>query len=147
MYLSGLTAPWMQPTRQCLTNQGTGKACRDSWRGRSVVDLERRTELRDFLISRRARITPVQTGLTAVGGNRRVSGLRREELATLDALDTGVRGGLEPAAKAAVIFGQKRVMIAIAAFGLVGDVAAALATAHYLRSTIRRTAPCSPPSL
>jgi transcriptional regulator with XRE-family HTH domain len=39
--------------------------------------------MRDFLISRRARITPEQAGLPAYGGNRRVAGLRREEVALL----------------------------------------------------------------
>jgi hypothetical protein len=40
-------------------------------------------EMRDFLVSRRARITPDQAGLPAYGGNRRVAGLRREEVALL----------------------------------------------------------------
>src|ERR1700753_3531428 len=40
-------------------------------------------EMRDFLISRRVRITPDQAGLPAYGGNRRVAGLRREEVALL----------------------------------------------------------------
>jgi transcriptional regulator with XRE-family HTH domain len=42
-----------------------------------------RAEVREFLSSRRARITPEQAGLPAYGGNRRVAGLRREEVATL----------------------------------------------------------------
>ncbi|SDE26516.1 helix-turn-helix transcriptional regulator [Auraticoccus monumenti] len=42
-----------------------------------------RTEIRDFLSTRRARITPEQAGLPAYGGNRRVKGLRREEVAML----------------------------------------------------------------
>jgi len=40
-------------------------------------------EIRDFLTSRRSRITPEQAGLPAYGGNRRVAGLRREEVALL----------------------------------------------------------------
>jgi transcriptional regulator with XRE-family HTH domain len=40
-------------------------------------------EIRDFLTSRRARITPEQAGLPAYGTNRRVAGLRREEVALL----------------------------------------------------------------
>nr|WP_206061882.1 helix-turn-helix transcriptional regulator [Nonomuraea basaltis] len=40
-------------------------------------------EVRDFLRSRRARITPEQAGLPAYGANRRVKGLRREEVAML----------------------------------------------------------------
>lgn len=47
----------------------------------STTDL--RTEIRDFLSSRRARITPDEAGLPAYGGNRRVKGLRREEVAML----------------------------------------------------------------
>jgi Helix-turn-helix domain len=39
--------------------------------------------MRDFLISRRAKITPDQAGLPAYGGNRRVARLRREEVAIL----------------------------------------------------------------
>jgi transcriptional regulator with XRE-family HTH domain len=43
-----------------------------------------RTQVRDFLVSRRERITPDQAGLPAYGGgNRRVKGLRREEVALL----------------------------------------------------------------
>jgi len=40
-------------------------------------------EIREFLSTRRARITPDQAGLPAYGGNRRVKGLRREEVAML----------------------------------------------------------------
>jgi hypothetical protein len=39
--------------------------------------------VREFLASRRARITPDQAGLPAYGGNRRVKGLRRDEVALL----------------------------------------------------------------
>ena len=42
-----------------------------------------RAQIRDFLSTRRARITPEQAGLPAYGGNRRVKGLRREEVAML----------------------------------------------------------------
>lgn len=45
--------------------------------------MDRRSEVREFLSSRRARITPEQAGLPAYGGNRRVKGLRREEVALL----------------------------------------------------------------
>ncbi|HXP18246.1 MAG TPA: helix-turn-helix transcriptional regulator [Streptosporangiaceae bacterium] len=45
--------------------------------------MDSRNEIRDFLTSRRARITPEQAGLPAYGGNRRVAGLRREEVALL----------------------------------------------------------------
>ena len=42
-----------------------------------------RGEIRHFLISRRAKITPEQAGLRFYGANRRVPGLRREEVAML----------------------------------------------------------------
>ncbi|GAA1445932.1 helix-turn-helix transcriptional regulator [Nocardiopsis tropica] len=45
--------------------------------------MDLRSEIREFLSSRRARITPQQAGLPAYGGNRRVKGLRREEVAML----------------------------------------------------------------
>lgn len=45
--------------------------------------MDNRTEIRDFLMSRRAKIGPEQAGLPVYGGNRRVAGLRREEVAML----------------------------------------------------------------
>ncbi|CAN5437957.1 helix-turn-helix transcriptional regulator [soil metagenome] len=45
--------------------------------------MDLRNEVREFLSSRRARINPEQAGLPAYGGNRRVEGLRREEVAML----------------------------------------------------------------
>lgn len=43
-----------------------------------------RSEIREFLISRRAKVTPEQAGLPTYGvGSRRVPGLRREEVASL----------------------------------------------------------------
>jgi transcriptional regulator with XRE-family HTH domain len=52
-------------------------------RERTVEGMDNRNEIRDFLTSRRARITPERAGLPAYGGNRRVAGLRREEVALL----------------------------------------------------------------
>jgi len=45
--------------------------------------VENRNEIRDFLTTRRAKITPEQAGLPTFGGRRRVPGLRREEVALL----------------------------------------------------------------
>jgi transcriptional regulator with XRE-family HTH domain len=45
--------------------------------------MDNRSEVREFLASRRARINPEQAGVPVSGGNRRVPGLRRGELATL----------------------------------------------------------------
>ena len=47
----------------------------------ATIDL--RTEIQEFLRSRRARIAPEMAGLPAYGRNRRVKGLRREEVALL----------------------------------------------------------------
>ncbi|MBM7366930.1 helix-turn-helix transcriptional regulator [Gordonia hydrophobica] len=44
--------------------------------------MDNRAQVREFLTSRRARVTPDQVGLPA-GTNRRVAGLRRTEVATL----------------------------------------------------------------
>jgi transcriptional regulator with XRE-family HTH domain len=40
-------------------------------------------DVREFLTSRRAKVTPEQAGLPTFGGKRRVTGLRREEVALL----------------------------------------------------------------
>lgn len=48
-----------------------------------MTEIDVRAQIREFLSSRRARITPDQAGLPAYGGNRRVKGLRREEVAML----------------------------------------------------------------
>ncbi len=45
--------------------------------------VDTRNDIREFLISRRAKITPGQAGLPAYGARRRVAGLRREEAAML----------------------------------------------------------------
>ncbi|MCW8097000.1 helix-turn-helix transcriptional regulator [Streptomyces tauricus] len=48
-----------------------------------AVTINVRTEIQEFLRSRRSRITPDKAGLPTYGGNRRVKGLRREEVALL----------------------------------------------------------------
>ncbi|MDP9887029.1 helix-turn-helix transcriptional regulator [Pseudarthrobacter enclensis] len=45
--------------------------------------MDNRAEVRQFLSSRRARITPEQAGIEPYGGRRRVPGLRRDEVARL----------------------------------------------------------------
>jgi hypothetical protein len=47
-----------------------------------VAQRQRREQLRDFLRTRRARLTPADVGMAA-GGRRRTPGLRREEVALL----------------------------------------------------------------
>ncbi len=48
-----------------------------------MPSMDLRAEIQEFLGSRRARIKPEDAGLPAYGGNRRVKGLRREEVAML----------------------------------------------------------------
>jgi transcriptional regulator with XRE-family HTH domain len=48
-----------------------------------MYGVDTKHELREFLATRRARITPERAGLPAYGGTRRVPGLRREEVALL----------------------------------------------------------------
>ncbi|CAM5633426.1 Helix-turn-helix domain-containing protein OS=Streptomyces tendae OX=1932 GN=GUR47_24335 PE=4 SV=1 [Streptomyces tendae] len=54
-------------------------------RGQPQDHADHRADIRDFLASRRARITPEQVGLP-ISGPRRVPGLRREEVAQLASL-------------------------------------------------------------
>jgi len=64
--------------------------------GRGVNNrVDNRAEVRDFLTSRRARITPEQAGLGLYGTNRRVAGLRREEVALLAGVSTDYYTRLE----------------------------------------------------
>lgn len=52
-------------------------------------------EISSFLTSRRARISPEQAGVPVFGGNRRVPGLRREEVAHLAGVSTDYYSKLE----------------------------------------------------
>jgi transcriptional regulator with XRE-family HTH domain len=49
----------------------------------TVTSVGSSKDIREFLTTRRGRVTPEQAGLSAYGGRRRVSGLRREEAAML----------------------------------------------------------------
>ena len=57
--------------------------------------MDTRDEIREFLTSRRAKITPEQAKLPAYGGNRRVKGLRREEVAMLSGVSVDYYTKLE----------------------------------------------------
>ena len=83
--------------------QGLPPAARAAYRG-VVSRTGLNAEIRDFLSTRRARITPAQAGLPAYGGNRRVKGLRREEVAMLAGVSVDYyvrmeRGGLAGASE------------------------------------------------
>src|SRR3954468_19854845 len=60
----------------------TDRAPQRSPSGPKLPAVDTKSEIRDFLTSRRARITPEDAGLK-VFGSRRVPGLRREEVAIL----------------------------------------------------------------
>ena len=62
---------------------GTASPCQRAPRGATLGTVDARSETREFLTSRRARLTPDQAGLRTYGGRRRVPGLRREEVALL----------------------------------------------------------------
>ena len=50
--------------------------------------MDNRNDIREFLTSRRERLTPQEAGLPDFGGRRRVKGLRREEVALLAGMST-----------------------------------------------------------
>ena len=56
--------------------------------GLPSTGVDNRSDIREFLATRRARITPEQAGLLPGGGRRRVPGLRREEVAVLAGVST-----------------------------------------------------------
>ena len=57
--------------------------------------MDHRKDVQDFLVSRRARVSPEQVGLPSYGGKRRVPGLRREEVAMLAGLSVDYYARLE----------------------------------------------------
>jgi transcriptional regulator with XRE-family HTH domain len=57
--------------------------------------MDHRTEVREFLSTRRAKITPEQAGVPRYGRRRRVPGLRREEVAQLAGVSTDYYTRLE----------------------------------------------------
>ena len=73
----------IHPGQGDRVDRGTNRASFLSARSRSVEGVDTRNDIREFLISRRAKITPEQAGLPAYGNKRRVPGLRREEAAML----------------------------------------------------------------
>ena len=62
---------------------GNDRTPHDRGAARSVDGMDNRDDIREFLTSRRDRLTPQQAGLPDFGGHRRVPGLRREEVALL----------------------------------------------------------------
>jgi transcriptional regulator with XRE-family HTH domain len=62
---------------------------------RSLAGVDSRSDIREFLATRRARITPQQAGLATYGRRRRVPGLRREEVALLAGVSVDYYNRLE----------------------------------------------------
>ena len=48
-----------------------------------MEDVTSKDDIREFLVARRANVTPAQAGIQDLGGERRVPGLRRQEVADL----------------------------------------------------------------
>jgi len=63
--------------------------------GRTVKGMDNRDEIRDFLTSRRDRLTPGQAGIPRCGGRRRVRGVLRDEVAMLAGMSTDYYTRLE----------------------------------------------------
>lgn len=59
--------------------RGTARDSQRPARPTTVSDMDNRNEVREFLASRRAKVTPEQAGVPFFGGRRRVPGLRRGE--------------------------------------------------------------------
>jgi transcriptional regulator with XRE-family HTH domain len=64
-------------------------------RGRTVVCVANNPDVKEFLKSRRARLTPEMAGVQTYGGIRRVPGLRREELAMISGMSVDYYNRLE----------------------------------------------------
>ncbi|MGK5543719.1 helix-turn-helix transcriptional regulator [Streptomyces sp. URMC 127] len=102
--------------------------------------MDQRTELSEFLRSRRARLQPAEVGLTPYGGRRRVPGLRREELAQLAGVSVAYYTRLEQG------HGQN---VSTAVLEAIAD-ALRLTRAerdhltHLVRPSVKKTRPCRP---
>src|SRR3954466_3544724 len=86
------------PVRAPVTGRGypgSGRTSLRPGRGPSVDVVDNRTEVREFLSTRRAKLTPDQAGVPLYGQRRRVPGLRREEVAQLAGLSTDYYTRLE----------------------------------------------------
>lgn len=100
----------------------------------------REDELREFLRSRRARLTPADVGLPTNGAGRRVAGLRREELAMLAGVSADYYARLEQG-RATNVSGQ--VLVAVADALHLNDV-----ERDYLTTLVKgpESAPVAPPN-
>jgi transcriptional regulator with XRE-family HTH domain len=82
----------------------TDRAPHPPGRGAYAAGVDHRQQAREFLVSRRAKLTPAQANLPA-GTNRRVPGLRRSEVAALAGVSIEYYSKLERGALAGVSAG------------------------------------------
>ena len=106
-----------------------------------MVAVDNREQAREFLVSRRARLTPDQVGMPG-GSNRRVPGLRRSEVAAL--ADVSVeyyarleRGGLAGASDAVLEALARALLLDEAERGYLLDLARAASGASVTRRRAR----------
>ncbi len=89
--------PATSEERRSAAHRALGGSNRPSLRATgpfTMIAMEAKREVREFLTSRRARITPEQAGLP-IYGSRRVPGLRREEVAMLAGVSVDYYSKLE----------------------------------------------------
>jgi hypothetical protein len=72
-----------------------------------VRGMDSRDDVREFLASRRAKISPAQAGLPDYGGTRGVAGLRRDEAAMLAGVSMQERQGAVRFAGSSRLSGQR----------------------------------------
>jgi transcriptional regulator with XRE-family HTH domain len=96
--------PRAAPVRKFLLNGVPAGHPRNEAAGRTLLGVDNRTDAREFLVSRRAKLTPQQANLPA-GTNRRVPGLRRSEVAALAGVSIEYYAKLERGAPAGVSAG------------------------------------------
>lgn len=112
----------------------------------TLLNVDSRTEVREFLTTRRARVRPEDVGLPTDRGNRRVPGLRREELASLAGVSVSYYTRLERGDAAGV---SQSVLDAIARVLRLDEAERAhlgslVRTNSTVRSPRTRTAPTRP---
>lgn len=77
------SASWDGTVSPGLLEGGSARTSRYVAQRTYPASVDIRAEVREFLVSRRARLSPEQAGVESYGTRRRVAGLRREEVARL----------------------------------------------------------------
>ncbi len=123
---------------------GNAGTSRQSPAERTVEGMDLRAETREFLTTRRGRITPERANLAAYGGNRRVPGLRREEVAMLAGVSVDYytrmeRGNLAGVSEEILESLAEALQLDEAEHGHLFDLARAANASGAARSRARRT--------